>query len=215
MSEYLTPKLLAVLRAMHSDLQKWRYTRELARISKTGKSTISEEFPKLVKLGILDRRNEGREVYYRLRLTNARTRKLCELFETERREGFYGKSRRLAWALQDFTKRVFDFLPQVQTLILFGSTARGQLTRTSDIDLLAIVPNVEQKAFNELMKSVDKIAHDVNATYGFPFSVVTMTIKDFETAVREKKRIAQDVQHEGIVLFGEERYYQLLSRLMS
>jgi len=214
MSEYLTPKVLAVLRAMHSDLRKWRYTRELARISKAGKSTISDQFPKLVKLGILDQRNEGREVYYRLRLTSARTRKLCELFETEKREGFYGKSRRLAWALQDFTKRMFDFLPQVQSVILFGSAARGQLTRTSDIDLLAIVPNVEQKAFNELMKSVDKIAHDVNATYGFPFSVVTMTIKDFETAVREKKRIAQDVRHDGIVLFGEERYYQLLSRLI-
>jgi len=37
---------------------------------------------------------------------------------------------------------------------------------------------------------------------------------NFEIAIRGKKRIAQDVQHEGIVLFGEERYYHLLSRLV-
>jgi len=214
MSEHLTPKVLAVLRAMHGDLHKWRYTRELARVSKVGKSTISDEFPELVKLGLLDQRIEGREVYYRLRLANPRTRKLCELFETEKREEFYRINRRLAWALQEYTKRVFEFLPQVQTVVLFGSAARGQLTRKSDIDLLAVVPNAEQKPFNELMKSIDKIAQDVNAVYGFPLSVVTMTVKDFETAVREKKRIAEDVLHEGIVLFGEERYYRLLSRLL-
>ena len=214
MSEHLTPKVLAVLRAMHGALQKWRYTRELARISKVGKSTISDELPELVKLGLLDQRIEGREVYYRLRLANPRTRKLCELFETEKREEFYRINRRLAWALQEYTKRVFEFLPQVQTVVLFGSAARGQLTRKSDIDLLAVVPNAEQKPFNELMKSIDKIAQDVNAVYGFPLSVVTMTVKDFETAVRENKRIAEDVLHEGIVLFGEERYYRLLSRLL-
>jgi len=214
MSEHLTPKVLAALRAMHGDLQRWRYTRELARFSKAGKSTISDEFPELVKLGFLDRRIEGREVYYKLRLANPRTRKLCELFETEKREEFYRINRRLAWALQEYTKRVFEFLPQVQTVVLFGSAARGQLMRKSDIDLLAVVPNAEQKPFNELMKSIDKIAQDVDAGYGFPLSVVTMTVKDFETAVREKKRIAEDVLHEGIVLFGEERYYRLLSRLL-
>jgi len=46
-------------------------------------------------------------------------------------------------------------------------------------------------------------------------SAVTMTIKDFEAAFREKKRIAQDVVREGIVLFGEERYYLLLGRLIA
>ena len=211
----LTPKVLAALRAMQSDLQRWHYTRELARQSKTGRSTISDEFPKLVKLGILNQRREGREVYYKLNLTNPGARKLCELFETGKREEFYKKNRRLAWSLQDFTKQVFELLPQIQSVILFGSAARGQLTRTSDVDLLVIVPTTEQETFNALMKSIDTLAANVRGRYGFSVSAVTMTIKDFATAVRDKKRIAQDVLREGIVLFGEERYYQLLSRLVS
>lgn len=215
MSESLTPKVLVVLKAMHNDLEKWHYTRELAELSKAGRSTISDEFPRLAKLGIVNHRREGREVYYRFNLTNPKTRKLCELFETERREEFYKKSGRLAWSLQDFAKRVFDFLPQIQSVILFGSAARGQFTETSDVDLLVVVPTMEQEAFNTLMKSIDALAADVRGRYGFPISAVTMTMKDFESALREKKRIAQDVLREGIVLFGEERYYQLLARVIS
>ena len=48
--------------------------------------------------------------------------------------------------------------------------------------------------------------------YGNPLSAVTMTVKDFEAAFRERKRIAQDVVREGIVLFGEEKYYTLIGR---
>jgi predicted nucleotidyltransferase len=215
MSEVLTPGSCA-LRVMHlDDLQKWYYTRELASLSKTGRTTISDEFPKLVKQGILNQRVEGREVYYRLNLDKTTTRKLCELFETEKREKFYTQNKKLSWSLQEFTKRVFDFLPEIQSAILFVRAARGELTKTSDVDLLVLVPNLEQETFNELMKSVDRLAADIRGVYGYALSAVAMTVKDFEAGFREKKRIAQDVIREGIVLFGEERYYTLLGRLVT
>jgi len=214
MSEVLTPKVLAVLKAMHDDLQRWYYTRELARLSKTGKTTISDEFPKLVKQAILNQRAEGREVFYKLNLANSITRKLCELFETEKREEFYKENKRLSWALQDFSKRIFDFLPQVQSIVLFGSASRGDMTKTSDVDILVIVPNLPQESFNQLMKDVDKLAGDVAATYPLNLAPIAMTTKDFETAVREKKRMAQDVLRDGLILFGEDRYLMLLSRVI-
>jgi len=194
---------------------KWVYTRELAKLAEVSTSTASTDCRKLAKQGILLFKTEGREKSYKVNLSNPAARKLYELFETERREEFYKNNRRLAWALQDFSKRVFDFLPQIQSVILFGSAARGQLAKTSDVDVLVIVPTMEQDDFNKLMKSVDALAADIRGTYGFQLSAVTMIMKDFESAVRERKRIVQDVLREGVVLFGEERYYQLLSRLIS
>jgi predicted nucleotidyltransferase len=172
----------------------------------------SREF---AKHGILLQKAEGREKSYRLNILNPPAKKLCELFETEKREKFYLQHKRLSWALQEFSKRVFDFLPEIQSVILFGSAARAQLTKTSDVDLLVLVPNLQQESFNELMKSVDKLAADIRGVYGYPLSAVTMTVKDFEAAFREKKRIAQDAVGEGIVLFGEDRYYTLLGRLIA
>jgi hypothetical protein len=56
--------------------------------------------------------------------------------ETQRRDKVYQQNKRLSWALQEFSKRVFDFLPDIQSVILVGRGARGQLTKTRDVDLL-------------------------------------------------------------------------------
>ena len=113
MSELLTPKIILILKTMSKDLGKWYYTRELAKLSRVGVGTVSSEFSKLVKEGLVKQKTEGQEKYYKLNLTNPRTRKLCELFEVDKGEKLYKENRRLAWVLEDFTKRVSDFAPEV------------------------------------------------------------------------------------------------------
>jgi len=213
MSEGLSSRGLALLKSIHSNgVANWVYTRQLARLARVSLATASVECREFAKHGILLQKVEGREKSYRWNLSDSRARKLCELFETEKREKFYLQNKRLSWALQELSKRVFDFLPEIQSVILFGSAARAQAAKTSDIDLLVLVPNLQQEPFNGLMKSIDNLVAEVRGLYGNPLSAVTMTVKDFEAAFRERKRIAQDVVREGIVLFGEEKYYTLIGR---
>ena len=214
MSEELTAKVITILRAMHPNFEKWFYTRELAALAKVSTWVVSREFSKLVKKGVIRQKQEGQQKYYALNIANAKTRALCQLFEAERREELYKGNRRLSWALEEFSKRLFDFLPQVQCFVLFGSAARGEMTKTSDVDILAIVPNLPQKSFNELMRDVDRLAREVAAVYPLNLAPITMTVKDFEAALREKRRIAQDVLRDGLVFFGEDRYLMLLSRII-
>ncbi|MCS4542373.1 MAG: nucleotidyltransferase domain-containing protein [Euryarchaeota archaeon] len=214
MSEALTPKVISILRTMYSDIEKWYYTRELAKLAKVSTWVVSKEFSKLVKDGMVQQKSEGREKFFKLNLTNSRTRKLCELFETERREKFYKENRRLAWVLEDFTKRVSDFVSQVHSIVLFGSAARGQGAPRSDIDVLVVAPNSEEEQFKKLMDSVDKLADEVSGRYPAKLVPVVMMTKDFEKSIKDKKRFATDVLKDGIVLFGEERYYHLLSRVI-
>jgi len=214
MSEGLTPKVISILRAMHPQFQKWFYTRELSRLAGVSTWVVSRQFSKLAKQRIIKEMHEGREKYYAFDLSNPKTRALCQLFETERRDKLYKNNRRLAWALEELTKRILDFLPEVQSLVLFGSAARGEMTKTSDIDILVLVPNLNQESFNQLMKEVDKLARDVAAVYPVGLAPIVMTIKDFEAALREKKRIAQDVLRDGTILLGEDRYLRLLSKVI-
>jgi len=213
MSEVLTPKVISILRTLYSNIEKWHYTRELAKLAKVSTWVVSKEFSKLVKEEMVQQRSEGREKFFKLNLTNPRTRKICELFETERREKFYRENRRLAWVLGDFTKRVSDFAPEVQSIIMFGSAARGQATPRSDIDVLVVVPNSEEGQFKKLMSSVDKLADEVSGRHPAKLAPVVMMAKDFENSIKDKKRFATDVLKDGIVLFGEERYYHLLSKV--
>lgn len=214
MSELLTPKVLLILKTMSRNLSRWYYTRELAKLSRVGVGTVSSEFNKLAKEGLVEQKSEGQEKYYKLNLTSPRTRKLCELFEIDKREKFYKEKRRLAWVLEDFTKRVSDFASEVQSVILFGSVARGEATLRSDIDVLVITPNSEEERFNELMNAVDRLAAEVSGRYPAKLVPIVMMTKDFEKSIRDKKRFAADVLKDGIVLFGQERYYHMLSRVI-
>lgn len=214
MSEVLTPKVTSILRTMHSNAEKWYYTRELARLAKVSTWVVSKEFSGFAKEGMVHQKSEGREKFFKLNLTNPRTRKLCELFETERREKFYSANRRLAWVLEDFTRRVSDFAPEVQSIILFGSVARGKATPGSDIDILVLAPNSEEGQFKRLMDSVDKLADEVSGKHPAKLVPVVMMTKDFEQSIKDKKRFGTDVFKDGIVLFGQERYYYLLSRVI-
>lgn len=214
MSELLTPKVILILKTMSKDLSRWYYTRELARLSRVGVGTVSSEFNKLAKEGLVEQKSEGQEKYYKLNLTSPRTRKLCELFEIDKSEKLYKEKRRLAWVLEDFTKRVSDFAPEIQSIILFGSVARGEATPRSDIDILVITPNSEEERFNELMNAVDRLAAEVSGRYPAKLVLIVMMTKDFEKNVKDKKRFAADVLKDGIVLFGQERYYHMLSRVV-
>ena len=214
MSESLTPKVMSILRTMYPNLGEWYYTRELAKLAKVSSWTVSRQFSRLVKEGMVEQRLEGREKFYRLNLSNAKTRKICELFETEKRENFFKKNRRIAWVLEDFAKKAYDFVPEVQSVLLFGSVARGQATPRSDIDVLVLVPSYQEEMFKKSMNSVDRLAREVSGRYPAKLVPVTMTMKDFEQSLKDKKRFAVDVLRDGIVLLGEERYYHLVSKVI-
>lgn len=210
----LTPKVIAILKAMHPRYSNWFYTRELARLAHVSVSVVSSEFSRLVGHGIIKQRQEGREKYYALDISNPKTRALCELFESERREELYKNNRRLSWASEELSRRVIDHLPQVQSLVLFGSAARGEMTKTSDVDILVLVPDLPQESFSQLMKDIDKTAMLIAATHPVHLAPITMTVKDFESALREKRRIAEDALRDGIVLLGGDRYLRLLSKVI-
>jgi len=210
----LTPKVISIFRTMHSNAEKWYYTRELAKLAEVSTWVVSKEFSLLVKEGMVQQKSEGREKFYKLNLANPKTRKMCELFETEKREKFYKENRRFAWILEDFSKRVSDFAPQVQSIICFGSVARGQATPRSDIDVLVLVPNSEEEQFKNLMNSIEALAGEVSGRHPTKLTTIIMTTKDFMESIKDKKRFAADVTKDGIILLGEEKYYYLLSRVI-
>lgn len=187
---------------------------ETAKLSKVSLGIVSSEFSKLVKEGLVGLKIEGQGKFYKLNLANPRTRKLCELFETDKRERLFKENRRLAWILEDFTKKVAEFIPEAQTIVLFGSAARGETTLRSDIDLLVLTADSQEQYFKKLMDSIDKLAREISGRHPAKLVPVAMAMKDFEKSVKDKKRFAVDVLNDGVVLFGGERYYLLLSRVI-
>ena len=92
-------------------------------------------------------------------------------------------------------------------LILFGSYAKGEAQKDSDIDFLFIVPAKEkiEECLDKINKSLalyPKIRKD--------FKIVLMD--DFTDMLGQKYTVGRSAFQQGIVLFGVEPYYSLVKK---
>ncbi len=78
--------------------------------------------------------------------------------------------------------------------ILFGSRARGDYEEESDIDVAILVAGLTRELKNQIL---DMIA-DIEIEYLTPLSAWVISDEDFEFLKERERRIALDIESEGI-----------------
>jgi predicted nucleotidyltransferase len=82
------------------------------------------------------------------------------------------------------------------SLALFGSKARGDFERDSDLDVAIVVKGLTR----ELKRAIlDEVA-DVELRHLQPVSTLVLSAEDFEDLKRRERRLALDIETEGIRL---------------
>lgn len=101
-------------------------------------------------------------------------------------------------AINDFISKLRDRFPrEIDSIKLYGSKARGTSHKDSDIDVLVIVSR-KSTAIDE---TVIDLVCDVLNEYGIFIEVITMTSKDYGTAVRYQYPFAINVERDSIQLW--------------
>lgn len=81
-------------------------------------------------------------------------------------------------------------------IILYGSKARGDDTSSSDIDVAIIVKGLTR----ELKKKILDVVADIELEYLTPIATFIVSAEDFEFLKKRERRIALDIENEGIKL---------------
>ncbi len=81
-------------------------------------------------------------------------------------------------------------------MLLYGSRARGDFDEHSDIDVAIIVENLSR----ELKARILEMIADKELTYLIPLSVIVFSARDFNLLKERERRIALDIEKEGILL---------------
>jgi uncharacterized protein len=81
-------------------------------------------------------------------------------------------------------------------MFLFGSRVRGDYDDESDIDVAIIVRNLNGKLKNQIL---DEVA-DIELKYLTPLSTMVISEDDFDFLKKRERRIALDIEREGIPL---------------
>lgn len=100
-------------------------------------------------------------------------------------------------ALKELRESLKEFLgDHILRMMLFGSRARGDYGDDSDIDIAIIVRGLNRKLKHQIL---DKVA-EIELEYLMPLSVLVLSEDEFNRLKKRERRIALDIDREGISL---------------
>jgi predicted nucleotidyltransferase len=181
------------------------HLREIARLSKSSLANVDDSMRLFVKNDMFIRHELSHSTFFKPNLENDDIVKVFELLEIERRKVFYAKNKNIARLLKKYTDTIIELSnKKIQLVILFGSVARGEWTKGSDIDILAVVPDKEDDTIDIL----NKAKTDVSSL--LEIRPISTTTKKFIEGFKAKAEFYDNLWKDRIVLYNEFLFWQLV-----
>jgi hypothetical protein len=197
MEEYnINQTTLAILGLYRSNYRRACYLREIARDVSVDVKAVQLQVKRLERLNILTSTQRGRITEYRLNLSNVATRYSLVLAETFATMQYLAKN--------FVIKKMVDELDDIMEggLILFGSFAKGQARKESDIDIMVIT---ERKFTRDAFDNVGTLM-------GRNVSPKTASPSQFLRGLREGDLLVREVVANHVVLKGVDEFCGILWR---
>lgn len=181
------------------------HLREIARLSGVSVNNVDNSLRLFVKDDMFIRRQISNMVFFRPNLENEELLKIFEYLELKKKKVFYNKNKKIARLLQEYTKDIVALSDKkIQLVILFGSVARGEWTRGSDIDILVIVSGKE----NEVTPILNKSKIDVSPL--LDIRPISTTTEKFADGFRKRTEFYDELWKDRVVLYNEFLFWQLV-----
>ncbi|ELY99563.1 nucleotidyltransferase domain-containing protein [Natrialba aegyptia] len=172
--------------------------RDLQELTGFGGPSVSKALSLLEMLGLVIRRDVGNKTLYRIneRRLHGADDPFLEIPQAEFRE-----------PLQQFSDRISEELPSVAGIICFGSVARGEADRVSDLDVFVLVDDDSELV--TARRTVSDIARKLEEK---PIDGQRYEFEVFVESPESARRRGEDLRlifQEGIVLEESETLWQV------
>lgn len=194
-----------ILDVFFKDPFKEAHLREVVRLSEVSLSNVDNSMRLFVKEDMFKRREVSNMVFFKPNLESETLLKTFEFLEMEKRNIFYGRNKKIARLLQKYTNNVVDLSnKKIQIVILFGSVARGDWAKDSDVDMLAVVSTKE----NEVTTVLNKAKTDAGPL--LEMRPISTTAEKFADGFRKKTEFYDELWKDRVVLYNEFLFWQLI-----
>ena len=194
-----------ILEVFLKDPFKEIHLRELSRLSKSSLTNVDNSMRLFVENDIFTRNELPHATFFKPNLENDDTIKIFEFLELERRKIFYAKNKNIARLLKKYADSIIELSnKRIQLVMLFGSVARGEWAKGSDIDILAVVPDKE----SDIVEILNKAKTDVSPL--LEIRPITTTTKKFIDGYKAKSEFYDNLWKDRIVLYNEFLFWQLI-----
>lgn len=175
---------LSVLSVLYSHVDEAFYLRQLSRMTNIKMGALQRELKQLSDNGIISRKAQGKQVYFQ-------ANKGCPIFNELK--SIIIKTVGIA----DSLRSALSFLEnKIRIAFIYGSFARGDEKKGSDIDLLVIGDVTLKEIVSSLSQAQQTIGREINPTV-YP-------VEEFKKKIKEKHHFLSSVIHEpAIFLIGD------------
>jgi predicted nucleotidyltransferase len=181
------------------------HLREIARLSGVSLNNADNVLRLFVKDGMFKRRAVSNMVFFKPDLENEAIVKIFEYLELDKKIGFYDRNKKIARLLRKYTQDIVALSNRaVQMAVLFGSVARGEWTRNSDIDILVVVSGRE----NEVTTALHQAQTDAGPL--LEIRPISTTAEKFVEGFRERTEFYDELWNDRVVLYNEFLFWQLV-----
>ena len=180
-------RVLTVLARTEAELTM-RSVAELAGVSANQATVVLN---RLVRLGIVERRDVGAAALVRLVRENEAARSVLSLVDLRQ-----GVLARLAGEARKIR-------PAPACLVVFGSFARGDAHENSDIDVLAVPPSEAQVDHGRWTAALGQWSDRATRIAGNPVNLLEATMDELPKLVQGEREPWRTIVEEGVVLVGD------------
>ncbi len=180
-------RVLAVLAETTAELN----LRTIARLSGVSLAQVSRVLPRLVELGLVERREVPPSSLFRLVPEHVVAGPLIALARA--RDGVIEEMGRAA--------AVLPVMPL--SVIVFGSFARGEADVESDIDTVFVRPADIDEFDDVWSASVEQWQSQIRRVSGNPVEVLEVGSDEIGVRLRSGQPVWRDIRREGLVVHGQ------------
>lgn len=174
-------------------------TREIEIKSEYSHERVYTTLMNLVKQGYLIKRKAGKTYIFRLNLQKDLLLPYL-YFQTEQKENFLNLATPFVRnALNEFIEKIGS--SDLVSVVIFGSYAKGEQRKESDIDVLCVT----RKKYD-----IDKVALSLRHKYDKRITPVVVLFEDFPNMKRDNPTFYNELMEFGIVLYGVEPFFRLI-----
>ena len=204
---YLPASKEKILKLYFNEPTREIHLREISRLAKVPPHNVNKYLKEFVRDGLLKRREVSNMAFFKINPESDYLFKIFEIFEVSRRKEFLSHNKKIARLLTEYTDNlVYLSNREIQMVILFGSVARGEWTKRSDIDILTVTATKDsQRKITQIHQEAErKVSHLLE------IAPVNVTVDKFVEGVREKLEFYDELWRDRIVLYNELLFWQLI-----
>jgi predicted nucleotidyltransferase len=191
----LTKKEREALLVLFKDFTSFYNANSISKVLKISHVGAQKIFKRLLKENLVASQTIGKSIVYKLNLNDAYARQLISFLLADEANSF-----------KRWREEFKELFKKDRIVMLFGSAIKDY-AHAQDIDLMLVIENKDVEEINNILKKKEEI---------LPKKVhsIKLTRQDLLENIKKKNKAIIDIVKNAIILYGQDKYTEILKDAM-